>query len=381
MKNRRKKGNREHSFACGQYLLDYTCGLYKEEYFRDLLARERKRTERSHKPFLLALIDIGDLIGNNEKTDVPEKVADSLQSSTRETDIRGWYLSGAVIGVILTETLETNAPFIMDKIKHSLNEVLGTEEMMRIKVTCRSFPEQQKGDGGDDDRSLFYPDLAPRRPSQKATRILKRIMDITGSIFCIILFAPFFIAIAILIKATSKGPVFFKQERIGQFGKRFTFLKFRSMYIDCDDQIHKDYIRDLICENKSAEGGNEMGKKEDVYKIKDDPRITWVGSFIRKSSLDELPQFFNVLRGDMSLVGPRPPIPYELDHYTVWHKRRINEVKPGITGIWQIRGRSSTTFDEMVRMDIQYVREWSLFMDVKILLMTPAAMFNGRGAY
>jgi lipopolysaccharide/colanic/teichoic acid biosynthesis glycosyltransferase len=118
-----------------------------------------------------------------------------------------------------------------------------------------------------------------------------------------------------------------------------------------------------------------------VYKITDDPRVTRVGRFLRKTSLDELPQFWNVLKGEMSLVGPRPPIPYELESYRTWHKRRILEVKPGITGLWQIYGRSRTTFDEMVRLDLRYARTWNLFLDLKILVQTPRAMFSGEGAY
>ncbi|HLX45879.1 MAG TPA: sugar transferase, partial [Bryobacteraceae bacterium] len=123
------------------------------------------------------------------------------------------------------------------------------------------------------------------------------------------------------------------------------------------------------------------GAQTSVYKITNDPRITTVGRFLRKTSLDELPQFLNVLRGDMSLVGPRPPIPYEVECYDIWHKRRLLAVKPGITGLWQVRGRSKTSFDEMVRLDLKYGETWSLWLDVKILLETPRAVFTGDGAY
>jgi lipopolysaccharide/colanic/teichoic acid biosynthesis glycosyltransferase len=145
------------------------------------------------------------------------------------------------------------------------------------------------------------------------------------------------------------------------------------MYVNSDPTIHKEYVQRLI--DKKANEADGM------YKIKHDPRVTSVGRFIRKSSIDEFPQFINVLRGDMSLVGPRPPIPYEFDSYSLWHRRRVLEARPGITGAWQVDGRSRTTFDEMVRMDIRYMRNQSFWLDTKILLKTPLAVFRGEGAF
>jgi lipopolysaccharide/colanic/teichoic acid biosynthesis glycosyltransferase len=150
------------------------------------------------------------------------------------------------------------------------------------------------------------------------------------------------------------------------------------MSVDNDPGIHQEYIKNFIREKKSYTSGPEEPL---IFKIKDDPRVTPLGRILRKTSLDELPQFLNVLKGEMSLVGPRPPIPYELENYDVWHRRRIMEVKPGITGLWQIEGRSSTTFDEMVRLDLKYAKEWSLWLDIKILLKTPRVVLVGKGAY
>jgi lipopolysaccharide/colanic/teichoic acid biosynthesis glycosyltransferase len=181
--------------------------------------------------------------------------------------------------------------------------------------------------------------------------------------------------IAAAIKWTSKGPIFFRQERLGCNGKVFTFLKFRSMYNDNDPARHKDYIRKYIGEQQKA--AVEPG----IFKLKDDLRITPVGGWLRKTSLDELPQLINVLKGNMSLVGPRPPIPYECDLYDIWHRRRLLSCRPGITGLWQVTGRSRTTFDDMVRLDLKYINEWSLGLDLKILLKTPGAVFSGNGAY
>jgi lipopolysaccharide/colanic/teichoic acid biosynthesis glycosyltransferase len=188
------------------------------------------------------------------------------------------------------------------------------------------------------------------------------------------------LAAAVVIKLTSKGPVLFTQERLGQYGKRFIFLKFRTMYINCGERLHKEYIKKFICKQKSASLSEKKGESA-IYKLQDDPRITPIGRFLRRTSLDELPQFINVVKGDMSLVGPRPPIPYECAHYDLWHKKRISEVKPGITGLWQVKGRSAVTFDEMVRFDIRYSREYSLWMDIGILLMTPWAVLTCKGAY
>ena len=181
--------------------------------------------------------------------------------------------------------------------------------------------------------------------------------------------------IALVIKLSSKGPVIFRQARVGRYGKLFSFWKFRTMHVDSDTAIHKEYVTNFISrEQPAAETGT-------VYKITNDPRITSVGRFLRKTSLDEFPQLWNVLCGEMSLVGPRPPLPYELDCYALWHRRRVLEVKPGITGLWQVTGRSRTNFNDMVRLDLRYVQQWSIWLDIKILLQTPKAVVNGEGAY
>jgi lipopolysaccharide/colanic/teichoic acid biosynthesis glycosyltransferase len=152
------------------------------------------------------------------------------------------------------------------------------------------------------------------------------------------------------------------------------------MYVNNNPDVHKEFVHNLISKKSSLQAGND-GAEQKIYKITNDKRVTPLGKILRKTSLDELPQFINVLIGDMSLAGPRPPIPYELEDYDIWHRCRIMEVKPGITGLWQVEGRSSTTFDEMVRLDIKYARTWSLWMDIKILLKTPLAVVAGKGAY
>jgi lipopolysaccharide/colanic/teichoic acid biosynthesis glycosyltransferase len=192
-------------------------------------------------------------------------------------------------------------------------------------------------------------------------------MDVAGSVMALTLSLPLFLIIAILIKLTSKGPVFFRQDRVGCRGSRFVMLKFRSMYADSDARLHEAHVERLI------------GQAVPASKLSDDPRVTPVGRLLRRTSLDELPQFLNVLAGSMSLVGPRPPIPYEVSRYDDWHMERLL-AKPGITGPWQVSGRSRVSFDDMVRLDIDYVRSRSAWLDVKILFRTVGAVVSGRGA-
>jgi len=151
------------------------------------------------------------------------------------------------------------------------------------------------------------------------------------------------------------------------------------MRVSNDASIHREYVKRFIAGQAGTAAAN--GEQKTVFKITNDPRVTWIGKFMRRTSVDELPQFWNVLKGEMSLVGPRPPIAYELEAYDLWHRRRLLEAKPGITGLWQVEGRSKTTFDEMVRLDLRYSRTWSTLLDIKILLQTPRAVFSGDGAY
>jgi lipopolysaccharide/colanic/teichoic acid biosynthesis glycosyltransferase len=181
-----------------------------------------------------------------------------------------------------------------------------------------------------------------------------------------VLLAPVWPLVALAIRLDSPGPILFRQIRVGRHGKTFTFYKFRSMCADAEAELEK--LRAL----------NEASGP--LFKIKDDPRQTRVGRFIRRTSLDELPQFFNVLRGDMSLVGPRPGLPSEVEKYQNWHRRRL-EVQPGLSGLWQVRGRSDLTFDEMVMLDIYYGENWSLLTDVQILMRTIPQILFGDGAY
>lgn len=202
----------------------------------------------------------------------------------------------------------------------------------------------------------------------KYESVIKRVLDIVGSLVGIIVSSPIMIITAIAIRATSKGPAIFKQDRVGQNGRHFKIYKFRSMYLDAEERK-----KELISQNELA--SNHM------FKLENDPRITKVGKFIRKTSIDELPQFFNVLKGDMSLVGTRPPTIDEIEYYERWHWKRMS-IKPGITGLWQVNGRSKITdFHKIVEMDIEYISEWNVLLDIKILFKTVYVIFSQTGAY
>ncbi|MCD6399505.1 sugar transferase [candidate division WOR-3 bacterium] len=200
---------------------------------------------------------------------------------------------------------------------------------------------------------------------------LKRVVDVVFSVISIIMLSPLFLIIAFLIKVSSKGPVVFKQGRLTKNLNGFVMYKFRSMYYNIDDSSHKEYIKKLI------KGENRKSK---IYKMTRDNRITPIGYILRKTSLDELPQFFNVLKGDLSLVGPRPPLKYEIEEYKSWHKLRL-KVKQGLTGFWQVFGRSLLPFDESVFLDIYYSFNRSIWMDLHIILQTIPNIVFGKGAY
>ena len=221
-------------------------------------------------------------------------------------------------------------------------------------------------------------------PADRNYHILKRGLDIVVSLAALPFLAPIFVVIAIAIKVSSKGPVLFRQERFGLQLKPFTFYKFRSMYADSDHTVHKAYVSRLIAGRSDTGNGTGNGtglrEKTHIFKITGDPRITPLGRLLRRTSLDELPQLWNVLKGEMSLVGPRPCIHYELEQYTDWHKLRLIDAKPGMTGLWQVAARNRVEFDEMVKLDLDYVNQRSFWLDIRILLRTPRAVISGQGA-
>ncbi len=215
-----------------------------------------------------------------------------------------------------------------------------------------------------------------REPLSEAERFVKRAFDIIISILVIVLLAPVWLIISVLIRLDSNGVVLFRQERVGMDGRRFLCYKFRTMKTNADESVHRDaYLKNI----EGLSEANVGDEENPVFgKVKDDPRITSIGKFLRRTSLDELPQFLNVLRGEMSIVGARPPIPYEVEEYDIRHRKRL-DMKPGITGLWQVSGRNRLTFEEMVRIDLFYIENWSVWLDLKIILLTLPAILRGDG--
>jgi exopolysaccharide biosynthesis polyprenyl glycosylphosphotransferase len=214
-----------------------------------------------------------------------------------------------------------------------------------------------------------------REPLSDFARGTKRISDILIAALTLAIFSPFWFLIALLIKFDSKGPTFYAQERVGMDGRIFVVYKFRTMRVDADSEIHREYQRKFIAGDAEANVGDAQ---KPAYKLRNDPRITRVGRLLRRLSLDEVPQLFNVLRGDMSVVGPRPPIPYEVEAYELRHRKRL-DMKPGLTGLWQVSGRNRLPFEEMVKLDLFYIENWSLLFDLKIVLRTVLVMLRGDG--
>lgn len=357
--------------------------ILSEDAFMSMLYLERRRAERAQKRYVLLMVDVRDAILDKHKVRTLEKITRTLCSVTRETDIIGWYVYDHILGVIATEIGKATSSEVRERISQKFRaaflEALGPNKASQISLSFHFFPEEH-GDGGfnDSSKNALYPEISRTKPSRKLALGFKRVIDIAGSTLALIVLLPLFAIIALAIKATSRGPVLFSQERLGQYGKKYRFLKFRSMRKDCDSKIHQEYVSRFIAGQVSSAGGNG---DTPTFKIQKDPRITPIGNILRKTSLDELPQFWNVLVGDMSLVGPRPALEYEFKEYDVWHRRRVLEIKPGMTGLWQVEGRSRTQFDDMVRLDLKYARAWSLWLDLEILARTPGAVVSGSGAH
>lgn len=339
--------------------------------FLEQVRVEKRRADRSRAPLSLVVMRFPteSAFDTNDLRDI---VTD-LSLSTRETDLLG-QLGDGLIGFLLPYS-DAEATSVFSKL------VIDRIEAPEVAIESATYPDlqfdtllQDSIDGGQ--LTAAHVHHAVRK--SRVSLALKRMQDIVGAIALLAALSPLMLVTALAVKLTSPGPIVFRQIRIGRGGNPFTFYKFRSMRTDGDDQVHRDYVAKLIAGQHHEI--NQGDAQKPVYKMKADPRITTVGRFIRKTSIDELPQLINVLKGEMSLVGPRPPVPYETEKYQSWHMRRLQEVRPGLTGLWQVEGRSKTTFDEMVRLDLRYIRNWSLWLDIKIIFKTIAVVFRMDGA-
>jgi lipopolysaccharide/colanic/teichoic acid biosynthesis glycosyltransferase len=332
------------------------------------LRMEKQRADRSRSPLSV-------LILRRDATDSNASFRDlsgHILNVTREMDVLG-YLEEAQYALLLPHTGEDGAAVVHDNVKRRCAS-------LNLTLRVATYPDQIFEDlvveqaVGSGSQPLLLDGPTEHGSVQ---RFLKRCFDVFGSFALLLLASPLLLITALSIALTSPGPVIFKQVRLGKRGKPFVFYKFRSMYSKSDDRTHREYVGKLI-EGKLTEV-NQGDSNSPYYKMKSDPRVTRIGRFIRATSVDELPQLFNVLKGEMSLVGPRPPLPYEVEKYRSWHLGRVLDIKPGITGLWQVEGRSKVSFDDMVRLDLRYQREWSLFLDLKILVKTVGVVLTQKG--
>ncbi len=369
------------------------CGAHdicSVETFRLHVERERDRADRSQRPFSLVIFHPGsDLHPDNEM----ERLIRLIQPRIRLADLAGW-LSKSEVGVILVDTGYAGAgifvrhllsdwpqniprplyrmytyPFSSDPFDDrqlwfdSLGSVKANPQDAAI-LSRRFIPSPHAGTAPDASPELFV-------SSEEALHLIlavpparwKRAVDVAVSLAALILLSPLLGLIVLLIKWSAPGPALYAQERVGFRGRIFHCLKFRSMYVDAPSQAHQGHMAGLI------QSGTAMHKLDG----KNDPRVFPVGRWLRASSLDELPQLINVLRGEMSLIGPRPCIPYEYDCYLPWHRHRVDAL-PGLTGLWQVSGKNKTTFAQMIRLDRSYARKTTLWLDVWILLRTLPVM-------
>ena len=420
--NKRKKQNNHFQSDLEGFFLT------KEEFFVRV-RQERLRSERSNLPLCLVIMHLDSLLDSLvEKSCSPPRtflghLADMLQNSTRQSDVKGWFQEG-MIGLLAPDTTESGARALVKKLVRKITDYWDSNDGFREPDVRKFFgiSPLQTGlgylarDQQDKEveakitilRENNFLDSAPHLSTPCSSGTLgtvnmaamerpfalevtngarlrnlqfkvKRVIDIVGSLTGILLIGPAMLLIAALIKLTSPGPAIFRQQRVGLLGKPFTFLKFRTMKVDSDPSIHSAYVAKWVQGENDAI--NKGTAEQPIYKIIDDTRITPFGAFLRKSSLDELPQLFNVLKGDMSLVGPRPDLTYAIDYYKSWHHRRTMEVKPGMTGLWQVDGRCRATWDEVVRMDLTYAQTWNLWLDLKIIFKTFRVVISSKGGH
>ena len=380
---------REFSYSRGVFMLDFGLALFAFTVFHLALRLAQTRIRGAGINLIPTLI-----VGTNaeaEQTvrelgarrDLGYRVIGVVKTDTTigepelGADIVGTFddLAGLIRELEIQEVIITDTAISSDRLFEAMMQV-GRRQRVEFRFAPSLFDLLPQKTSVEQIGVLPMVRLF-REPLSDLERFVKRLSDIVISLVAIVILSPLLAIVSLLVKTGSRGPVMFRQERVGMDGRIFLCYKFRTMYSDADEAIHREAYR------KNIEGGDDANAGDDAKpvfgKVKDDPRITAVGRWLRRSSMDELPQLFNVLKGDMSIVGPRPPIPYEVADYELWHRKRL-DMKPGITGLWQVSGRNRLTFDEMVRTDLYYIENWSLWLDLKIILLTLPAVWRGDGA-
>ena len=352
-------------------------GIYTVDDFLELLHYERKRSDRSSTAFSLVVFDVGKSFTAKNM----QQYVDGIKDNSRTIDHIGWFDESS-IGVLLPATHRANA-------MHFASNISTTLKHLNIRYTIYSYPTHWNGsalkrsklenpiEASIDDRvsdhipEKLYDSTVGRIAHASETLkslfarrmpLWKRAFDIIGSATAIVALSPLLIGVALLIKIVSRGPVFYTSQRVGHKGENFKFLKFRTMRVDNNQDVHGDHAKDFIRNNKL------MQKLDGL-----DPRIIPGGRVLRKLAIDELPQLYNIFKGDMSFVGPRPCIPYEAEEYLRWQAHRF-DIVPGLTGLWQVSGKNNLTFQQMIRLDIAYSEHISLWSDLMIIMRTPIAI-------
>ncbi len=334
-------------------------GIYSEDFFETLIRYERTRSDRSDSPVTLVTVDVA---GSEPSGGVDlETLIETIKKRIRSTDSLGWF-GAARIGVLFPGTDVSGAQTFLDALVRDRPALCGRVGLSSHTVSDEAAGDPRAATAGCPDGIEFSDGLSnavlPPVPRWK------RALDVFGSLCGLIALAPLFLFVAVFIKIVSPGPVFFTQDRIGRGGRTFRFIKFRSMHPNNDQNLHAQHAAGFI------HGNGKMEKLDDG-----DPRIFFGGKVLRVSCIDELPQLYNILRGDMSLVGPRPCIPYEAAEYHRWHRHRF-DILPGLTGLWQVSGKNKLSFAEMIRLDIKYQRTMSLGLDLWIILRTIPTVFT-----
>jgi lipopolysaccharide/colanic/teichoic acid biosynthesis glycosyltransferase len=379
-------------------------GICSAKEFQTILDSERCRADRNRHQFSLVVFDMG---RSDEDHSQIRYLAHVLRDRIRSTDRVGW-LDNRRVGVVLPYTSEAGAWRLADDVCQAM-----AGKAARPECSVYTYPSRCDRENGGHSEQLHFADFSPewkttspegfsrsarhasslnndfalqqspvdairnRREVVHSPELLfaqrlplwKRGMDIVGALLALIVLSPILLLVGLIIRIVSPGPIIFRQERLRCLGRMFRMWKFRTMGVDTDTSIHKNHVVALINGDKN---GNP-GVKNPMVKLEDHPQIIPLGRFFRKMCLDELPQLINVLRGEMSLVGPRPPLPYEVEEYPQWCYGRFNAV-PGMTGLWQVSGKNRLSFDEMVRLDIRYSKQESLWLDTKIMMKTPLAI-------
>jgi lipopolysaccharide/colanic/teichoic acid biosynthesis glycosyltransferase len=358
--------------------------------FLNELSREMRRAERSGAPLSVVLFEHEPSAARTRQAS--DALLDVLSEAKRDSDTLG-LLAGSTIALLCPDTDAPGVAALLRRLRSlgaavpavtvsatypdSLFESLA-QRASNAGTNCASGPVGSLLNSISCSSADCTVSSIEHAGNPHAHYYGKRALDLAGALLALLLLAPIMALVALAVALSSPGPIIFRQTRLGRAGRPFTFYKFRSMASGADVSLHRDFVTELIRNGDSA--ATAPGELEAGYKIASDPRVTPLGRFMRRTSLDELPQLFNVLRGDMSLVGPRPAIPYEVASYQPWHLRRVLSVRPGITGLWQVQGRSRVCFNEMVRMDLRYIRQCSLGLDLRILLRTLAVVLRCDGA-